>query len=159
MFLRNRKAEWMILCFNQYKKMLKLFFVCFLEWLHYERMSEKSFKNQVFLWDSAMQRLKVYSVFEYTLRNVYTQHSNIIHARNELVLNLKHSSNRNVKETVTNSSVFVYSIVLCSKTWAHLAQVRRCWSVCRPVESRVPSCQIHSMPSFRAQAALIATQG
>lgn len=72
--------------------------------------------NQVFLQDSAMQRLKVYSVFEYTLRNVYTQHSNIIHARNELVLNLKHSSNRKVKETVTNSSVFVYSIVLRSKT-------------------------------------------
>lgn len=159
MFLRNRKAGWMILCFNQYKKMLKLFFVCFLEWLHYERMSEKSFKKQFSCKTVPCKDWK-YTVYSNIHLGMFIHNTNIIHARNELVLNLKHHPIENVKETVTNSSVFVYSIVLCSKTWAHLAQVRRCcWSVCRPVESHVPSCQIHSMPSFRARAALIATQG
>ncbi len=90
----------------------------------------------------AMQRLKV---FKYRLMNVHTQHSNIMRARYELVLKLKHHPTEKGKETV---------YLLCSKTRAHL-----CGSVCRPVESRVPSCQIHSMPSSRARAALIATQG
>lgn len=126
---------------NTRKCSIFLFF-CFLEWLHYERMSEKSFKKR-FSCKTVPGKDWKYRVW---LRNVYTQHSKIIHARYELVLDLKHHPTENVKETVH---------LLCSKTRAHLC----CWSVCRPVESHVSSCQIHSMPSFRARAALIATQG